>query len=113
MSAGQTAEERLLALLRRRLSPGPPLPETGLRVAIGDDAAVWRPRTGYETVVTCDWFLEGTHFLPRCPARLVAWKALARAVSDVAAMGGVPRCFLLGLALPASRSGRWFEEFLR
>jgi thiamine-monophosphate kinase len=33
-------------------------------------------------------------------------------VSDVAAMGGVPRCFLLSLALPVSHTGRWLDEFL-
>jgi len=43
----------------------------------------------------------------------VGWKSLARAVSDVAAMGGRPRCYLLSLALPASHTGRWLEGFLR
>src|SRR5580765_316105 len=68
----------------------------GVLVGIGDDAAIWRPRSGYETVLTTDWFLEGTHFLPRrhTPA-MIAHKCLARAVSDVAAMGGEPRCLLL------------------
>jgi thiamine-monophosphate kinase len=28
-------------------------------------------------------------------------------------MGGKPRCFLLSLALPASLTGRWLDEFLR
>jgi len=33
-------------------------------------------------------------------------------VSDIAAMGGEPRCFLLSLALPESRTGKWLNEFL-
>jgi thiamine-monophosphate kinase len=45
-------------------------------------------------------------------AEAVGYKALARATSDIAAMGGVPRCFLLGLALPVSRTGRWLDGFL-
>jgi len=79
----------------------------------GDDAALFQPRLGYEIILTCDWFLEGTHF-PRDkhPPDSVGWKCLARAVSDVAAMGGIPRCFLLSLALPPSRTNRWLEGFL-
>ena len=57
-------------------------------LGIGDDAALFRPRRGYETVLTCDWFLEGTHFIrDKHPADAVGWKSLARAVSDIAAMG--------------------------
>jgi len=85
-----------------------------LRVGIGDDAALWSPKTGYETILTCDWFLEGPHFLrDKHPADAVGWKCLARAVSDVAAMGGVPRCFLLSLALPGKHTRSWLDQFLR
>jgi len=64
-------------------------------------------------ILTCDWFLEGTHFLrKRHPPDAVGWKCLARAVSDVAAMGGTPRCFLLSLALPETHTGRWLDLFL-
>jgi len=81
---------------------------------IGDDAALWSPSRGYETILTCDWFLEGTHFLrDKHPADAVGWKCLSRAVSDVAAMGGVPRCFLLSLALPSTHTGFWLDQFLR
>jgi thiamine-monophosphate kinase len=86
---------------------------TGIRLGVGDDAALFRPRAGRELILTCDWFLEGTHFLrDKHPPDSVGWKCLARAVSDVAAMGGVPRCFLLSLALPASHTVRWLDQFL-
>lgn len=84
-----------------------------VRLGLGDDAALFRPRAGHELVLTCDWFLEGTHFLrDKHPPDSVGWKCLARALSDVAAMGGVPRCFLLSLALPVSHTGPWLDGFL-
>lgn len=86
---------------------------SGLRLGIGDDAALFKGTSGVDQILTCDWFLEGTHFLrDKHPADAVGWKCLARAVSDVAAMGGVPRCFLLSLALPTSHTGIWLDQFL-
>ena len=85
-----------------------------LSLGIGDDAALFQPTRGCETILTCDWFLEDTHFLRnKHTADAVGWKSLARAVSDIAAMGGAPRCFLLSLALPESAAGSWLTEFLR
>ena len=90
------------------------LSKAGVHLGIGDDAALFAPRTGRQMILTCDWSLEGTHFLrDKHPADAVGWKSLARAVSDVAAMGGTPRCYLLSLALPPSHTGRWLGEFLR
>ena len=102
--------------LVRRIEDGLPAERAygaGVRLGIGDDAALWVTRAGCETVLTCDWFVEGTHFLrEKHPADAVGWKCLARAVSDITAMGGVPRCFLLSLALPASHTGAWLDQFL-
>ncbi|MDP9339081.1 MAG: thiamine-phosphate kinase [Acidobacteriota bacterium] len=82
-------------------------------LGMGDDAALVKAGRGREIVLTCDWFLEETHFLrDKHPADSVGWKCLARAVSDVAAMGGVPRCFLLSLALPEELAGPWLDGFL-
>jgi thiamine-monophosphate kinase len=84
-----------------------------LLLGVGDDAALVSGTPGYALVLTCDWFLEGTHFLrDKHPADAVGWKCLARAVSDIAAMGAVPRCFLLSLALPRKLAGSWLDEFL-
>jgi thiamine-monophosphate kinase len=84
-----------------------------LSLGIGDDAALISATPGYEMVLTCDWFLERTHFLrAKHPPDAVGWKCLARAVSDIAAMGAVPRCFLLSLGLPREMAGSWLDEFL-
>lgn len=91
------------------------LPSRGrkIRLGIGDDAALWEPKPGFVTILTSDWFLEGTHFLLEShPPDSVGWKCLARAASDIAAMGGTPRCFLLNLALPSAATGKWLKGFL-
>jgi thiamine-monophosphate kinase len=97
----------------KRIAPRIETRSSGVRLGIGDDAAISRARTGFDQILTCDWFLEGSHFLrDKHPADAVGWKCLARAVSDIAAMGGVPRCFLLSLALPATHVGVWLDQFL-
>jgi thiamine-monophosphate kinase len=87
---------------------------SGLHLGIGDDAALLKPLAGHEIILSCDWFLEGTHFLTDLhPPDSVGWKCLARALSDVAAMGGQPQCFLLSLALPDHLTGHWLTQFLQ
>ena len=109
----KTVENDLLERLRAA-APRCAGRTAGVPLGIGDDAALFAPRRGYQTILTCDWFLEGTHFLrDRHPPDAVGWKCLARAISDVAAMGGEPRCFLLSLAIPSSHAGRWLDGFLR
>jgi thiamine-monophosphate kinase len=91
-------------------------PGTTPRVAVGvgDDAALVRVPANQQAILTCDWFLEGTHFLRDMhPPEAVGWKCLARALSDIAGMGGRPTCFLLSLGLPQNLTGRWFNEFLQ
>lgn len=84
-----------------------------VELGTGDDAAVLSPSPGRELIVTCDTFLEGIHFLRDLhPADSVGYKSLARATSDIAAMGGRPSAFLLTLALPEKLTGAWLDRFL-
>ena len=86
----------------------------GVPVGIGDDAAVVRAPRGRDWVVSTDAFIEGRHFLTRIHRpEQAGFKALARATSDLAAMGAQPRYFLLTLALPFRRAGNWLNEFAR
>jgi thiamine-monophosphate kinase len=86
----------------------------GMRLGIGDDAAILTPGRNAEWVLSCDAFLEGVHFLAESyPPDSIGYKSLVRAASDLAAMGARPRLFLLTLALPARLTGKWLDEFLR
>jgi thiamine-monophosphate kinase len=103
------SENQLIERVRRRL----PSKGDGLREGIGDDAAVLRPKGGAEWVVTTDAFLENVHFLRKIhPAKAVGYKALARATSDIAAMGARARYFFLTLGIPDACAGTWLDDFL-
>jgi thiamine-monophosphate kinase len=84
----------------------------GVRVGIGDDAAVLAGDARRDWVVTTDLLIENVHFLRRAqtPAA-VGWKALARSLSDVAAMGARPRYALVALGVPADVATGWVREF--
>lgn len=67
-------------------------------VGPGDDCAL--VHTDGPVVVTVDQLVEGRHFTPDTPVDLVARKAVARSISDIAAMGGVPEWSLGSGVIP-------------
>jgi thiamine-monophosphate kinase len=86
-----------------------------LRLGIGDDCAILAPPRGHEIVVTTDMSLEGRHFRRDWhPARAVGHRALARGLSDLAAMGARPLAAFLSLAVPrtVAAEATWIEGFL-
>ena len=104
-----TSEDKLIGRVRRRFTQTRHRP----RVGIGDDAAVLAASGGTEWVVTTDAFLENVHFLRRAhQAKSIGYKALARATSDIAAMGARARYFFLTLGLPTECSGLWLDQCL-
>ncbi len=81
---------------------------------IGDDCAILRPETGDELVFTTDFVLQDRHFtLDTHSAADVGHKALARSLSDLAAMGSEPVFCLVSLAIPAELAGKWTEQFYK
>jgi thiamine-monophosphate kinase len=66
----------------------------------GDDAAAWRSDASIE-LATVDSMVQGVHFsLDFTSWRDLGWKSLAINLSDIAAMGGLPRYALVALGLP-------------
>jgi thiamine-monophosphate kinase len=88
---------------------------SGLKLGIGDDCAIFRPRGGAEDLLfTTDMLLEDVHFRRTThSAQDAGHKALARGLSDIAAMGGSPRLCLLSLAVPRWADQRWIDGFYR
>src|SRR5207249_2305727 len=84
----------------------------GLKLGIGDDAAVVQPAAGHDLILKSDMSIEDVHFrLSLHPAKSVGHRALARALSDVAAMGGTPKYVLVSLALSSRVDRSWIEGF--
>jgi thiamine-monophosphate kinase len=89
-------ERELIAAIRARVSD-----PAWLTIGIGDDAAVAEPVRGAREILTTDALVESVHFERRLSSPSdIGWKALAVNLSDIAAMGGVPRLALLSLGLP-------------
>ena len=80
---------------------------------IGDDCAVLRPKAGEDLLLKTDQLIEGVHFPKTMRPEVIGERALARALSDIAAAGGDPRCCLLALAVPRTKSEQWILSFFR
>ena len=99
MKLAHYGEDRLVRDLTHKLTTG-----RDVRVGIGDDCAViGRPRDASWLLLKTDAVVEGVHFLPSEDLRRVGWKALCRALSDIAAMGGTPRHALITIAVSPQR----------
>jgi thiamine-monophosphate kinase len=90
-----------------------------VRLGIGDDCALLRPKAKEELAVTTDLSIEGRHFrLDWHPPESVGHRTLARGLSDLAAMGARPVAAFLSLGLPreltvsTDGSRSWVERFL-
>ena len=73
---------------------------TDLQLGIGDDAAVWQPTPGEQIVVTTDSLVENVHYRRNWTDwESLGHKALAVNVSDLAAMGAIPKFAVISLGL--------------
>ena len=109
MKLSEVGEDRLLAQLLPRLSRN-----RSVVLGAGDDCAVVRcPRQDHFQLLKTDCVVEGVHFTAASPPALVGWKAMARPLSDFAAMSGVPQFALVTLIVPAERTLAWTKKVYR
>jgi thiamine-monophosphate kinase len=92
---------------------------TSLRLGIGDDCALIRPRPNEELAITTDLSIAGRHFrLDWHQPESIGHRALARGLSDLAAMGALPVAAFLSIGLPrelttsSERRASWLQRFL-
>jgi thiamine-monophosphate kinase len=115
-SQNKSGELALLDRIRRRATRQ----ERGeIRLGIGDDCALLRLKPGEEAAITTDLSIENRHFrLAWHPPEAVGHRALARGLSDIAAMGARPVAAFLSLGLPGNLTQyrlprtAWIDHFL-
>lgn len=90
-------ENELIAALRHRVSDPPGV------VGIGDDCCIWTPNG--PTCLSTDTVVEGRHFRRSDDDATVGGKAAGAALSDLAAMGALPRGAVVALSCPSHRDG--------
>ena len=82
----------------------------GVELGIGDDCAILDVPDGFQLAVTTDSLVSGIHFFEDvCPFRL-GYKSLAVNLSDLAAMGAIPKWVSLAITLP-SVDEKWLSQF--
>jgi len=98
-------------LIRRIKTSFPASRHGDLVLGLGDDAAVIRTRSDKSLLLTTDLLVEGVDFdLSLCSYKQIGYKALAVNLSDIAAMGGRPRYFLVSLAIPSRASVSFVDQ---
>ena len=80
----------------------------GINLAGGDDCAVIAANS--KLLISTDTSAAGVHFLKSMPAESIAYRSVAIALSDIAAMGGNPVAFNLSLVMPKFNSD-WMKAF--
>jgi thiamine-monophosphate kinase len=80
---------------------------------IGDDCAVIQAPRNQDLLFTTDFSIEGVHFTRASPAEQIGQRAVARSLSDIAAMGGRPLYCLVSIALAGWSDQRWIDGFYR
>ena len=110
VSLERLGERGLIRRIRSMAAASPAAP--GVEVGIGDDAAVLAVPPGHKLLATTDLLIEDVHFrrVSAAPAD-IGWKAMAVNLSDIAAMGGIPRWALVALAVPADTDVEAVDAF--
>jgi thiamine-monophosphate kinase len=80
-------------------------------LSLGDDAAAFRGREDLCWLATCDAQIDGVHFLSaRTDPAQLGHRIAAVNLSDIAAMGGIPRFAFAALRVPRALDASWVDS---
>jgi thiamine-monophosphate kinase len=106
MHIANMGEFNVIAQLTKNLSA-----HDDVLLGVGDDCAILDVQSDSLLLATCDSQVEGVHFTLRTSSpEQIGRKALAVNISDIAAMGGIPRYALVSLILPSTFSFEVLER---
>ncbi|WP_018969129.1 thiamine-phosphate kinase [Rubritalea marina] len=105
MKLSQSNEDAIIETICSRLSSS-----DQVIVGPGDDCAVVRRNAQHHSLLKTDCVIESVHFLPQEDPKRVGWKAAARVISDIAAMGGTPEHLLVTVMLRKDTNMLWLES---
>ena len=105
----ELGEDKLLAQVFPKLNRN-----SWVVIGAGDDCAVVKFHGAKDwLLLKTDCVVEEVHFARETSARAVGWKAMMRALSDFAAMSGIPEFALITLAIAGKKKASWVDEFYR
>ena len=108
-AAPPPGEFDLIRWIRGRIGDAPNVP-----VGPGDDCAALRLPAGELLLVTTDMVIAGVHFRPEEATPFqVGHKAMARGLSDIAAMAGEALAVVVAMAAPRRMTSAYFQELFR
>ena len=99
--------------LIKRIADKEKISDKDVVVGIGDDTAVLKYKKNLYLLLTTDMLVEDVHFNQKATPFQIGWKALAVNISDIAAMGGIPKYGLVSLGLKKNTSLKFVDELYR
>ncbi|MFC6276727.1 thiamine-phosphate kinase [Psittacicella hinzii] len=85
-------------------------PSTNVKSSLGDDCAIVQVDAAYDSLITTDTLVEGSHFYPEIHPYDLGYKSVVVNLSDICSKGGIPTWVTLALTLPAVNH-TWLEAF--
>lgn len=85
-----------------------------VKIGIGDDAAVVKPKSNLLQVMTTDILVENVHFKQDTHTPFeIGYKSIVVNVSDIAAMAGIPRFALMAIGIDPDTTIDFIEDFYK